>query len=367
MSKRILFITPALSKAGAETQLVKLASFLKSAGFDIVIISLLPRNDYTIDLTADEITAVYLKSWKGKPFSNLKVLNEKVKAFNPDITIAFMFIGIIFARILKLKFRFKLISSIRAAEIPNKWYIPFKLSLSLDDAIVFNAESSRLRFEQLALVRKGGVVINNAITMPLFTDQFEREKGKVFEWICVAHFRSEKDYPTLFKAIALIKDRNFRLIVVGHLFDQTWPLKMLKELQIEDKVKLLGFRSDTSSFLCHADAFVVSSFTESMPNAILEAMANRKMVIATDVGGVQSLIESGKCGFCFQQGNVHDLARKMTEVMDMSAKERELLGNNGRIFVDENFAEAKVMDQWVKVIHQQLSVQTLPYMEITSS
>ncbi|WP_407426257.1 glycosyltransferase family 4 protein [Arcticibacter sp.] len=367
MSKRILFVTPALSKAGAETQMVKLASFLKSAGFDIAIISLLPQNDYTIDLTAADIKVFYLKSWKANPFSNLKELNQKVKAFNPDITIAFMFIGIIFARLLKLRFKFKLISSIRAAEIPGKWYVPFKLSLVLDDVVVFNAESSRLRFEQLSLVKKGGVVINNAITIPSFTEQSERVKDDVFEWICVAHFRSEKDYPTLFKAVSIIKDRDFRLIVVGHLFNQTWPLQMLQDLHIEDKVQLLGFRSDTGSCLYHADAFVVSSFTESMPNAILEAMANKKIVIGPDVGGVKSLIESAKSGLSFQQGNVDELARKMSEVMRMDAEERELFGTRGRNFVKDNFAESIVMDQWLKVINKQLSLKTLPKMEIIPS
>lgn len=367
MSKRILFITPALSKAGAETQLVKLASYLKSAGFDILIISLLPQNDYTIDLKADDINVFYLQSWRAKPFSNARVLNQRVKAFNPDITIAFMFIGIIFARLLKLKFKFKLISSIRAAEIPTKWYIPFVLSLRLDDVVVFNSESSRLWFERLALVKKGGIVINNAITMPLSTDQLPRDRVKVFEWICVAHFRSEKDYPTLFKAVSLLKDRDFKLHIIGHLFNQTWPQKMLNDLNIEDRVKLLGFKSDTISFLHHADAFVVSSFTESMPNAILEAMAIRKPVIGSDVGGVRSLIKAAKCGFCFQQGNFYDLARKMTEIMDMSEEDRQFLGNNGRSFVEENFAVPTVMDQWLKVINKQLSLKMLPKMEIVPS
>lgn len=367
MTKKILFITPALSKAGAETQLVKLASFLKSAGFNIVIISLLPQNDYTIDLKADQIKVIYLKSWRSRPLGNIQELNEKVKAFNPDITIAFMFIGIIFARLLKLRYNFKLISSIRAAEIPAKWYIPFKLSQGLDDVVVFNAESSRLRFERLALVRKGGIVINNAITTPISTDSCCRGEERPFEWICVAHFRSEKDYPTLFRAVSLLKDRDFKLTVIGHLFNQTWPLQMLKDLNIEDKVKILGFRANTSSFLRHADAFVVSSFTESMPNAILEAMANRKIVIGSDVGGVKNLIQAAKCGFCFPQGNADDLANKMSEVMDMTAEARELLGNNGRRFIEENFAESKVMDQWLTVISQQRPIPTFTKMEIISS
>lgn len=367
MTKKILFITPALSKAGAETQLVKLALFLNSVGYDISIISLLPQNDYTIDLKSDQIKVIFLESWRSKPFGNLRELNEKVQAFNPDITIAFMFIGIIFARLLKLRFRFKLISSIRAAEIPAKWYIPFKLSLALDDVVVFNAESSKLRFERLALVRKGGSVINNAITIPTLKDQPDRREERPFEWVCVAHFRSEKDYPTLFRAVSLIKDRDFKLIVVGHLFNQTWPFEMLKDLQIEDKVELLGFRADTRSYLTHADAFVVSSFTESMPNAILEAMANGKIIIGSDVGGIQSLVKAAECGFCFPQGDVDDLAKKMSEVMDMSVEARELLANNGRRFVEENFAESTVMNQWLAIINHQLSTRTLPEMEIVSS
>lgn len=349
MSKRILFITPALSKAGAETQLLKVADFLSLEGHDVLIISLLPKNDYTLDLPSPRIKSLFLRNWRVNFLSNLRELHRAVRFHKPQVTIAFMFIAIIFARLLKLRFRYKLVSSIRASEIPYKWYWPFRMTQGLDDEIVFNASEAKRIFEKKRLVKNIGVIVNNSITVPPVTAKPEFASKK-FKWVCVAHFRGEKDYPTLFRAIALLKQKDFEVSIVGHLFGQDWPFEMIKELDIEDKVQLLGFRNDVTAFLENAQGFVVSSFTESMPNAILEAMAHSKLIVASDVGGVRRLVESAACGFCFRQGDAKALAKLMHEVMSMDENTRLSFGRNGRTFVVENFSNQNVMRQWSNVI-----------------
>lgn len=353
MNKKILFITPALSKAGAETQLIKLANCLKTKNNEVLILSLLPKGDYEINVNDSGIKVVYLKSWKSNFISNIYQLQKTVKSFNPQVVIAFMFIAIIFARLLKIFFEFTLISSIRAAEIPVKWYLPFKLTSGLDDVVVYNANSSKTDFENQNLVKKAGVVINNAITIPTILENTHSNiKEKPFVWICVAHFRIEKDYMTLFKALALIKGRNFKINIIGHLFNQEWPFKIIEHLQIQDKVNLMGYKSNATEYLQEADAFVVSSFTESMPNAILEAMANQKPVVATAVGGVTELINSSACGYAYNQGEEYELASRMCAIMGMPQEERNVLGLNGRRYIESNFSERRVMEKWLNIINQ---------------
>lgn len=351
MNQKILFITPALSKAGAETQLIKLAKFLKNKKNEVLIISLLPKGDF--DINESGIKVIYLNSWKWNFLSNLNQLQKVVKEFNPQLVIAFMFIAIIVARLLKLLFSFSLISSIRAAEIPGKWYIPFKFTSGLDDVVVYNANSSKIDFEGQNLVKKTGVVINNAIHIPELIEKPNLDsEDKTFIWICVAHFRVEKDYMTLFKALALIKQKNFRINIVGHLFNQDWPFKIIEQLQIKDKVNLMGYKSNATDFLQEADAFVVSSFTESMPNAVLEAMANQKPVVATAVGGITELINASNCGYFYKQGDEYELASRMCAIMEMSAKERNSLALNGRRYIESDFSERRVMDKWLNIINQ---------------
>lgn len=358
MNRKILFITSSLSKGGAETQLIKLATFLKTRDNDILIVSLLPKSDLDIQIPEPGIKVVYLKTWRCNLLLNLRQLHRSIKDFNPEVVIAFMFIAIIVARLLKLLFDFTLVSSIRAAEIPRKWYIPFKFTSALDDVVVYNANSSKLAFESQGLVKKEGVVINNAISIPTSSGHdFLEFENKPFVWVCVAHFRIEKDYLTLFKALGLLKNKNFRINIIGHLFDQQWPFKVVEQLKIQDKVNLMGFKSNATDYLQESDAFVVSSFTESMPNAILEAMANEKPIVATAVGGVTDLINASKSGFCYKLGDEYELASRMSDVMNMSDRQRTLLGQNGRKYVESNFSEAIVMEKWMHVIDQYSNIK----------
>lgn len=351
MVQNVLFITTGLRKGGAETQLIKIARFLKSREYKVRVVSLKPINDFNIDFNAEGLEVIFLKRWLTNPFSNCLKLYRTVREFNPDVVIAFMFISIIFARFLKMWFRFNLISSIRTPVIANKWYGLFKLTADWDDVVVYNSYKSKSNFEKNNLVKKTGLVVNNAISIP----ELSKKKGppnQQFVWISMAHFVPEKDYMTLFKAVALIKKENFRVDVLGNLFHQDWPSQVIKELQIGDHVNLLGLKTDTSTYLQEADGFVLSSFLEGMPNALLEAMACRKPVIASAVDGIEELLENIDCGFLFKQGDEHDLAKKMMEIMNMTAEERNALGQNGRRHIEEHFSEEKVLEDWLSLIDQ---------------
>ncbi|ALL05775.1 hypothetical protein AQ505_09885 [Pedobacter sp. PACM 27299] len=353
MGQHVLFITTGLRKGGAETQLIKIARFLKSRQYKVRVVSLKPINDFNIDFQMEGLDVVFLKSWSRHPFSNLLRLHKTVREFNPDVVIAFMFIAIIFARFLKMCFGFKLISSIRTPVIANKWYVLFKLTADGDDVVVYNSYKSKSNFEQNKLVRKPGLVINNAISIPALSRTSDHHAAKKpFVWISMAHFVPEKDYVTLFKAISLMKNENFRLDVLGNLFDQDWPFEMIKELDIAHHVKLLGLKTETHTFLEKADGFVLSSFLEGMPNALLEAMAYQKPVIASAVAGIEELLENVDAGFLFKQGDAVELAAKMKRIMHIPVQERKAMGENGRRHIEQYFSEEKVLQDWLSLIGQ---------------
>ncbi|WP_316839644.1 glycosyltransferase [Pedobacter gandavensis] len=354
MNTKVLFMVSGLRKGGAETQMLKIARFLRSESYEVKIISLKPINDFNIDFKEEGLEVIFLKNWMQHPFSNISRLFKELRMFNPDIVIAFMFIAIIFARFLKMCFGFSLISSIRTPVISNKWYLPFKLTAGWDDIVVYNSYKSRSNFEQKKLVKKQGLVVNNAISIPA-SSQIRPAKiigNKPFVWITMAHFVPEKDYMTLFKAIALLKNYPFRIDVLGNLFDQKWPLEVVEALGIAHHVRILGLKTETAPFLSAADGFVLSSFLEGMPNAVLEAMAYEKPIIASSVDGIQELLESIHCGFLFKQGDEAALAEKMMRIMKMSVEERNALGQNGRKHIEQNFSEEKVMQDWLSLVNQ---------------
>ena len=349
--KRVILLTPSMSKGGAETQLLKLGLFLKSEGEQVLIISLKPIDEFKEVLEKSGLEVLFLKSWSAHFISNLRTLYGSVKKFNPDVVIAFMFIAIIFARLLKTRLKFKLISSIRISVLPAKWVVPFKMTTGLDDAVVYNSAASKSNFESRNRRLKQGIVIHNGIFIPEEVSTVA-EKGDVFKWICVGHFRWNKDYPTLFKAIALIKDRNFSLDIIGEMGDATWPYQMIEELNIKERVNLLGFQPDTSVYLKQADAFVLSSFSEGMPNAVLESMAHALPVLVTDIDGNKELLMAVKCGFLFEKQDEYDLAGKLLNIMNMTVAERKALGESGRQYLKTEFSEAAVMKQWKALIEK---------------
>jgi len=360
MSKKVLFITSGMCKGGAETQLIKVALYLKSINYTVKIISLTPINEFDIDYDKEGIPVVFLKIWRYYPIKNLNLLYQILKSYQPDIVVAFMFIAIIFARLLKKIFRFKLISSIRIAVLTKKWYIPFRATSGLDDIIVYNSLASKINFEKHGYVSTKGTIINNGISIPdtINLANLKLPKGK-FVWICIAHFRWNKDYNTLFKAIEILKGLNFRVDIIGEYNNGYDPMRTIKDLKIQDHVNLLGFKQNAAHYLAYADAFVLSSFSEGMPNALLEAMAYQKPVVVSNIDCNNEVLEASNGGFLFQKENAHDLAVKMLNMMRLTPNERNALGANGRAYIQKNYAEESVMKHWSNLINHQFKAEKI--------
>ena len=351
--QRVLIITPSMCKGGAETQLVKVALHLQSNFNKVLIVSLKPIDQFNGDLQKFGLNVLFLNNWSSHSFSNLRTIYTTIKTFKPNVVIAFMFIAIIFARLFKLIFRFKLISTIRNSVIKKKWFIPFKVTSSIDDIIVYNSFASKSNFEKRNLVKRNGIVINNGIYLPPLKNTKGYDKSKdQFVWICMAHFSYNKDYHTLFKAIKLIKNKNFRVDVIGELNNEVWPFELVEELGIKDYVNILGYKKNIGTYLNQSDAFVMSSHYEGMANAILEAMAHAKPIVVTDIDGNNELLRDGQCGFLCKKQNEHDMADNMIKVMEMETAERNKLGQKGRRYIESHFKEDKVMNNWMNLVNE---------------
>jgi glycosyltransferase involved in cell wall biosynthesis len=107
-----------------------------------------------------------------------------------------------------------------------------------------------------------------------------------------------KDQVTLLEAMALLRQNGVpaTLLVAGE-----GPLKESLQrrtvtLGLQDYVKFLGHRPDVERVLAAFDVFVLSSVSEGLSNAIIEAMASGLAVVATRVGGADEIVEDGVTG-----------------------------------------------------------------------
>jgi glycosyltransferase involved in cell wall biosynthesis len=159
----------------------------------------------------------------------------------------------------------------------------------------------------------------------------------------LGNLRPEKDLETFLLAARGILDAipsaEFLVIGDGPAGDK---LKLLADdLHLSDSVRFLGERSDVPDLLATLDILVMSSYSESLPNAILEAMAMGKPVVATNVGGVPELVEEGETGFLVPPRDPKAIADRVLSLCRDSAR-RLQMGRAARARVESTFAVQNV-------------------------
>src|SRR6185436_9662613 len=100
-------------------------------------------------------------------------------------------------------------------------------------------------------------------------------------------------------------------------------------LGVEDRVHLLGTRSDVPRLLAEAACLLVPSDYEACPLSVLEAMAAGVPVVAARSGGIPDVVEHGVSGLLVEAGSPHGFAAALAEVLDDRERARRL-GEAGR-------------------------------------
>ena len=101
--------------------------------------------------------------------------------------------------------------------------------------------------------------------------------------------------------------------------------QLIKELNLRERVKLVGWMEDLAQLYCALDVFVSASHTESFGLALVEAMASGTAVVATETEGARELIQSGETGLLVPIGDFNKLADAVLVLL----KDRDSLGRMG--------------------------------------
>lgn len=127
--------------------------------------------------------------------------------------------------------------------------------------------------------------------------------------IMVARFQEQKDHPTLLQALTRLRDRPWKLTLVGDgpLLESVRGLA--QRLGLLERVEFLGQRWDVPELLEASDVFFLISRWEGFPRSILEAMRAALPVIATGVGGVRESVVHGVTGWVVPVADAEAVAR----------------------------------------------------------
>lgn len=173
-------------------------------------------------------------------------------------------------------------------------------------------------------------VISNGINLESFLHapaDKELSSFNGFKILMVAAFRAQKDHASLIRAMEYLPDE-YRLFLAGgaetHEDEKTLQScrDLVKTKSFENRVTFLGVREDIPQLLATCDVTVLSSHYEGFGLSAVEAMASGKVLIASDVESLTTLV--GGAGLLFPQGDAEALATLIREVCENPEKAREI-------------------------------------------
>ena len=197
-------------------------------------------------------------------------------------------------------------------------YFLVKVFYRKADLIISNSKSGKKDLSKLCKTR----VIN--IPSPSFEfikNKKKKKIRKVFKLIAVGRLVKEKGYKTIIKALHSLKIKNFNMQILGDGPEKNNLNNLIRTLHLEKKIKLIGFKKNTSKYYDKSNLFINASFFEGFPNAVVEAINHNIPVICSNCrGGMNEILSNGKGGDMFPVNDFEELSKKITLFFKNPAK-----------------------------------------------
>ncbi|WP_190295615.1 glycosyltransferase [Halotalea alkalilenta] len=350
---KICFFIGAMSRGGAERQLVYVASGLVNKGHDVILLTLKSGNEY-LDLL-DSRVDVYCLEVKNF-FDAVKKTNTFFKKNNPDVVINFLYHASIIGRLLGKYNKIKTITSHRNSSLGSysRNFI-FRHTAYLDNKTLTNVKASEKKMHPAWGAPKLIYIPNMYIrNIDKSNEQIILDNDtKTFNWCFIGRLEKQKNLPNLIRALKMVNEKSGkknRLFILGEGSDKAELDSLVSQLNLEKSVFFEGFTRDTLKYLKISNAFILPSLWEGMPNALIEAMDAAIPVIATPVGVNSEIIQDGLNGFLTDNTSANAIAEKMYHVINLPEDKLIEVGVEARKSVEQKFSPDIILSQWEKVL-----------------
>jgi glycosyltransferase involved in cell wall biosynthesis len=185
------------------------------------------------------------------------------------------------------------------------------------DKIVGCSEGVRQALLGLKFPAEKTITINNGIDLsPFDTDDPIAPNDRAPGIVMAARFAKQKDHLTLIKAVGLLRDREgicplVYLAGAGSKKHMKRAKKLTKELKLKDQIKFLGFCKNVPELLQQNKVCALITQYEGMPLSLCEGMAAGCVVVASEVVGVQEMIQHNVDGLLVTPNSVESLTNAL--------------------------------------------------------
>ena len=237
----------------------------------------------------------------------------------------------------------------------------YRLFFWTTDCSVFVCERQRRYWLRRGVFSRRNEVIYNGVDTEQFCDGGDPRERAILRRVLgfsdadyvlgiPALLRREKNHLQLVEAIATLRNRGIpaRALMIGDGEMRGAVEARARELNVENDVVITGLQQDVRPYIAACDAMVLCSFTEAFSVAAIEAMALRRPLVHSDVGGAAEMIVPGCNGFLFPVGDTKALVEKLAILADRTVSTR--MGKNARDVVERRFSERTMVDRYERLL-----------------
>jgi glycosyltransferase involved in cell wall biosynthesis len=338
--KRIAIFLPGLYDGGAERVMLNLVAGLIGHGYEVDLVLAQAEGPYMNEIPSSarlvELNKKHLSSQR--TLSSLPSLVRYIRREKPYAMLSALHYANIIAIWAKWISRVPLqlvISeqntfSSEQAQFPSyfRWmlYSMMKFSYPMADRITAVSEGVADDLAKVLRIEREKISV---IYNPVISPEIKLKKEEPFDdpWfgnnnppvvLATGRLTKQKGFDVLIQAFAQVrKQRLAHLLILGEGEDRPALSSLVKELGIEQDVRLPGFITNPYPYMTNASLFVLSSRFEGLPTVLVEALYCGTRLVATDCpSGPREILKNGLYGQLVPVDNVDCLSRAIITALD---------------------------------------------------
>jgi glycosyltransferase involved in cell wall biosynthesis len=371
---RVLCIIDKLNSGGAQRQLIAVAAGVKRRGAEVSVLTWHPDDFYLPYLQAADIPHKCVAR-SGK-MDLQRALAAEIKASKCDVVLAFQDNAALVAELASFPSRrWGLVVSERIA-LPTRQRFPWKRMLHLrSDYVTTNSHTNRILIERDVPALRGRMVtIYNGLDLEMFSPAKEpiaRDKSRL-HLVTAARYARQKNTEGLISAIDIARKSSSYDIQADWYGDPKsgdWPTgsyyfdkahEQIAGLGLKDVVRANGECRKIIEEYRRADAVILPSHFEGLPNVVCEAMACGRPILMSRTCDAGNLVTEGVNGFLFDPTDPADMARTLLKLADMDVAAREEMGRQSRVMAERMFDVENFVDRYYELLQAAVTRKRTP-------
>ena len=324
MQKTLIFFYPSFERGGATKILIRVINYLLKKNIEIYLFS---HNASYKDFIKSKKFIIHGSNIKNKSrlyynllttINLLKFLiqnNEKNTIFSFQSHLPAIIIAKIFRKKIIIRNSEEIFGATKYADKKMHAFIILMLKAvfyNLADTIIAISTKSKKSLEKIMIKKNKVKLIYNPYLIN--NNKFKKTKNNnnFFNILCVGRLTKQKNFILVIKVInVLVKQYpNIILTVVGD-----GPLKRDLIKSANKNIKFLNWTNDIKKYFLKSDLFILPSYYEGLPNALIEAAYYNIPSISTDCSGAKDILLNNKGGYIIQIDNFIELKEKIIVVM----------------------------------------------------